>query len=189
MKSDPRIEHRIVALDDAFALALDLTDYVSTSVPPIKVIRCRAPQPRDVLRQFTVAWERGEQELLMASLGPRAERAVEVLQQGRDWEKLGAVISTEANDRLSAVGFRFQIPDIWSTPEAELEPSLPPSPTHFDLRTVFTDRDGNRCGSMQIKFVRVPGRMGISDQMDYLIDNEDLREVLSTIAACAARHP
>jgi hypothetical protein len=89
-----------------------------------------------------------------------------------------------------AVGYRFEVPGRWSEPEETLEQEsgvlaapITEGP-HFDLDTQFTNRSGGDCGRHSVKFVETPAGVGPGHLM-YLVDNSDIGDLLSLIAACA----
>ena len=68
-----------------------------------------------------VAWEEDDRPLLEASLGPKAKASLRSLVEGRTWEGLRADLSGGSIDNDFALGYRFDVPSIWSIPEVATE--------------------------------------------------------------------
>lgn len=171
------------ALDDSVALALGLTSYVDSRDPLAETSACRHRQPRDALNLLILAWLRNDRQWLETSLGPNAVLAL----QSTAWADLQAHFPSR-QERVLAVGYRFQVAGSWSQPELSLDPQQPESVQAVEnpeIDTAFTDRSGAGCGSYHVRFLTTT--LQNTSRMSYLVDNRDLRELLGLIASCASR--
>jgi len=177
-------------LDQAVALSLGLTSYVSRLTPPIARLLCRAEEPRDTLDQVILAWERNDREKLEQRLGPNASAALSTLLRGRTWADMRAQLWPVKSGEAVAVGYRFETTGRWSEPEETLDDQLQRqrefldalNPVNPELETRFKNAAGDDCGRHLVDFrdaLRGPSRL------TYLVDNPDLGDLLRLIAACA----
>jgi hypothetical protein len=188
-----------------------VSDSVSSSGPaacepgehelPVQIIRCGAKEPRDYLDRLISAWIADRPASLQSTLGPTAKIALG--QMSKDGSP-----ATSASANGAAVGYRLRITGRWSEPPETLsdfrEPtSLPEDATNVDIDTTFFDRSGNECGTLRLNFLRSPQQgvhavfaPGLDPKIqrrfllmtgDYLIDNQDISELLRLIATCASR--
>jgi hypothetical protein len=181
-------------LDDAIALSLGLTSYVSDSRSGIRRFRCvRSPEPRDALDQLILAWEKNDRSMLEASLGPRARGALTALLKGSTWEAMQSELWQGKSGDGLAVGYRFGISGGWAEPDETLEQEREPGDAavlsqqdDFRLDTFFKDRSGKDCSKHSVSFVT--STVGAEKESPaYLVDNSDLGDLLGTIASCATR--
>jgi hypothetical protein len=185
-----------VALDQAAAVSLSITSYLSPQRVPTRRFLCRRQQPRDGLDQLIVAWQRDDRRLLEASLGPSARGALNSLLQGKTWEELRAALWK--GEPGEGIGYRFDTSGQWSQPEGELkdqkrEENPTPERSNTDLDTLFKNGSGVDCGRHRVTFSSSP----VSDESMsqiigpfstiYLVDSSDLGDLLSLIASCATR--
>jgi len=183
MFDNPVRESLRTSLDEALALSLGLTSYVSSSRLLMRTFSCTGVlEPRQSLDQLILAWEQNNREWVEAGLGPDAKAALKSLLEGRSWEDLRADIwRSESRVRL-AVGYRFEAPGWWSQPvDANRLKPFVREPGNPEVETIFTDASGEECGRQKVKFLRT---MGL--RYEHQIDNVDLRALLGTIASCAA---
>jgi hypothetical protein len=92
-------------LDDALALSLGLTSYVSDSRPLDEVVRCRPQEPRDAMDLLILSWERRDQNVLQASLGATSRAEFELLTQGRTWADLRAALWPGTSQHAIGIGY------------------------------------------------------------------------------------
>jgi hypothetical protein len=176
-----------LSISNSLALALGLTSYVPSTCPLTPIIRCRGKQPEDTLDQFVLAWEQGDRSWFEASLGSESKKTLNALLKERSWEALRNDLWQPASPDHNWVGYRFITPHPWSEPETAFDDAKfdNPVPKESVLMTQFTNRNGNRCGDVEIKFLLAsrptpPGYLG------YVIDTSDLTTLLRTIASCVA---
>ena len=183
-------------LDEAIALSLGLTSYVSGSRSGIRRFSCvRGPEPRDALDQLILAWSNNDRSMLEAILGPRGKEALAMLLKARTWEAMRDVLWRGRSSDTVVVGYRFGISGLWAEPVETLEPerdlgdaALLSQQQSFDLNTIFKDRSGEECERHHVRFVK--GSVGGGNQAPaYLVDSPELGELLRTIASCADRNP
>ena len=121
MSQEPGFEFMLFSLDDAIALSLGLTSYVSTpgEVPPASL--CRRPQPKDTLDQLISAWAAGDRRSLEESLGPDGSAALVGLLKSGGWNALRASLWRGGSRRRGGVGYRLDIQGEWALPKETLE--------------------------------------------------------------------
>jgi hypothetical protein len=193
MDRNPALIFIRLDLDNALALSLRLTSYVSSSNLLAVVVDCTRPgEPRHTLNQFLLAWERNDRDWLEASLGPNARSALESLLDQKTWAAMRAEFWKRESRLGDAVGYRFEGGGRWSEPQETLtdpsEPTGEPQDASSpELEARFTDSSGKECGRHRLKFVRPPVG-GPQASLPYLIDNPDLTEILRTTASCAVRN-
>ena len=178
-------------LDDALALSLNLTSYISSLRSPLRIFRCHEQQPRDALDLLVLAWERDDLQWLETTLGPHASAALNSSLAGKTWSQLRSELWPGAMGARVAVGYRFAVPGYWSEPEALLqidqrELDGPPDTEAPTLDTTFTNKAGVVCGSYRLSFVRAP-MPAPPGYLKYLVDNRNPIELFRVIANCAAR--
>lgn len=185
MARDPKLLFLRLSLANSFALALDLTGYVSRLSHGAGVL-CRPRQPRDGLNQIIVAWEEDDRTLFEASLGQHAQAALHSMLEGQTWASLRGGLFPKVSRGRFAVGYRFDAPGPWSVPEAGSDsPADAGSNDSPELETKFKNRDGEDCGSYRVQFLRIPSTQpGVAP---YLVDNRNLADLLRTISSCAAQ--
>jgi hypothetical protein len=188
MMMDPKLSDARCDLDDALALSLGLTSYVSGTSHQV-FFACLPPQPRYALNELIVSLQHGDLAKLQESLGPEAHKALDQALQARSWQKLRQEAWRLRPGIDSAVGYRLEIQGPWSEPEETLEQPREEyrgsllTTDKFSLETQFTDRAGNACARYKVDFLKVSALPG---QNIYRIDNADIEDLLRSIAACAA---
>jgi hypothetical protein len=191
MISSPRLNLLQPGLDNAVALSLGLTSYVSSSrrIPAGEMIYCDGETPRDVLDQLILAWEKNNLPSLEASLGPSAKAALQSLLRGKDWEAIRADLWRGKSGGNVAMGYRFDTAGRLAKPVETLEEEerqvvdLARIPMNFELDTLLKNGSGGDCGKRRIKFFSPKDKETVV--VKYLVDNTDLQDLLSSIAACA----
>jgi hypothetical protein len=195
-----RIESRRLAggvrrnLDDAIALSLGLTSYVSDSRSATRSIQCgRGSEPRDPLDQVILGFEKDDRPWLEAALGPRARAGLAALLAQKDWRMMRTEVLRAAPTGGIAIGYRFETPGRWSEPVETLQDVGESSDTYgnggdirFELQTLFTNRSGDRCGVARLTFSRTKS---ISGSDYYLLDDDKIASLFRIIAVCAAHRP
>ena len=180
-----------ILVDEATALALHLTSYVSVKQEPVQYFANY--EPRADLDRFLLAWLRNDREWINAKLGAGAKAVMSSLSQGTDWEHLRAKL-WPAESAAVGIGFRFTVPGRWSQPSFTLDDDLVAQRKagvgtqqlgeQFSFPTEFTDSSGAVCGAKEISFVRAP----MDDHYgSYRIDNSDLKDLLLLISSCAVK--
>lgn len=192
MIARPRLNFFQAGLDNAIALSLGLTSYVSSSrrVYAGETIYCDGETPRDVLDQFILAWEKNNRPSIEASLGPNAKAALQSLLEGRTWAAMRADVWTGKSRGDVAMGYRFDNAGRLTKPaetliEEDAEHQVVDHariPENVELDAFLTNSSGDDCGKRKIKFFSPKDTVVLK----YFIDNSDLRDLLSAIAACAA---
>jgi hypothetical protein len=154
--------------DEAIALSLGWTSYVSATRPAVARVRCvGGAGPRDTLDRVVLG----------------------VLQGNRKWLETGfAAVGLDGFEpgpvRATAVGYRFRGEDAWARPVGLAEDDPPPyaDAGRFRIETDFWNERGERCGSVSIPFRR--GGVGF---LRFAVEREAAAELVGTIARCAAR--
>lgn len=190
MLEDPGLRFLAPDIDEGVAASLQLTSYVSSSRAPSRAFNCRREQePKDALDLFIISWERNDRRWLEASLGPRAR---EVLSH-TNWDALRAEFAPKAGGSIVSLGYRFDVSGRWSEPDdLHIEDAPEGTKRAGDrpvIRTSFRDVAGKECGTLEIRFLEVPGavRQGPAF-LNYLIDEDDLTPILRLISSCAASY-
>jgi len=176
--------------DQAMALALGLTSYVSGARPPGTAIHCgRGEEPRDVLDRLILAWERNDRPQFESSLGPDARLALDALLKGRGWDAVRSEFWQGISSEDVAIGYRFVISGRWAQPEETLDHRDPGDVKqeigNFDVDTLLTDGAGDKCGTQPIRFLGARSRKGTG--VRYLVNDRDLTNLLRSIAVCGSR--
>lgn len=158
MRRNPTLANARRSLDDALALSLGLTSYVSVMGGPSPSMVCRFQLPRDALDKLAVSLWLGDLAELQKILGPKAREALDQALQARSWDTLRPDIWHLGTGVDDAVGYRFEIMGQWSEPEETLrQPRLeyrsPPSTSgKFSFETQFTDSAGKDCARYKVDF-------------------------------------
>jgi hypothetical protein len=177
-------------LDNAVAIAFGLTSYMSGVRAPGAFITCTVTEPRSTLDDLILAWERNDRSGLQAQLGPNARAALDALAAAQSWVELRTRLWRATPDTDVAVGYRFDISNGWSKPWETLDQTVTDArkfvtldqiPPDAELQTQFTDRVGHECGRRSIRFVRTEANF----KTIYLVDDPNLEDILTMIAACA----
>lgn len=188
MMENPRLIEIRINLDDAIALSMGLTSYVSDARPLESTISSgRDGEPRDPLDQVIMALAAGNRPLLESALGETGRLALVALKSSipKFHRPFGSA--------SVAVGYRFDGGGHWAEPKVTVDPKntsghpLLTSQTEFRLNTVFTDRFGANCGKQEVAFAVLP-RSATEPHVRYLVDDPNLGEILETIARCAAQN-
>ena len=187
MADNPKLEPLLYDLDDAIAMSLDLTSYVSSSKPLRKRLDCnRATEPRHALNQLLLAWLRNDRQWLAAALGPNASAELRLLTEQGGWASFRSRLWGERS-RDTAVGYRIADAGRWSEPEETFkdvsEGRAPIGRDRLEFETMFTNAAGGECGSQKLTFIKPD--VGTTGELPYLIETSKLRELLSLIASCA----
>jgi len=188
MRRNPKLAHARRSLDDALALSLGLTSYVSGMGGPSPTLICRFELPRDALDKLVVSLGLGDLARLQTVLGPEAREALDHALQSRSWETLLQNIWRGRSGVDYAVGYRFEIQGLFSQPEETLEQQGPDysyrgpplRDNKFSLEAQFTDSAGMDCARYTVDFTFNPPTI-------YLIDNTDIEDLLRSIGKCAAQ--
>jgi hypothetical protein len=188
MATNPKLRNARRSLDDALALSLGLTSYVSGMGYPSPSLVCGRDLPRDALDKLVVSLEHGDLAKLQETLGPEARNALDQALHARSWETIRQEIWRPRPGVDHAVGYRFEIQGPWSEPEETLEQPVgyqnpPLAAGKFSLNTQFTDSAGKDCGRYKVDFVTVRDPRILDD---YRIDNTDIEDLLRSIGRCAA---
>ena len=178
MLANPRLAFLQRYLDEAVALSLSLTSYLSAPREPelgdppqgvrFRTIRCTtgSEEPRDALDLLIRAWASNDRPLLEACLGPAARTALNSSQPSIVWRRWRAGVGI-------AVGYRFEVPGRWSEPDETLE----------ELETQFSNNSGAGCATHKVTFRKVLENTDSSPM--YVVDNDDIAGILRSISACA----
>ncbi len=177
------------SLDQAVALSLGITSYVSSFGWHGSAVICRRGEPRDALDQLIFSLERNDRSQFESSLGPDARSALGQMLDGKSWESVRREFWHERPLGQGAVGYAFDIPGRWSEPEETLQASrgdepAPVTSQDFGLDTQFKAGDGGDCARFTVKFRRVlePTRAD-----SYLVNNSDLAGLMRAIGGCFAQ--
>ena len=181
------------SLDTAIAIALGLTSYVSDLRDTIGGGDCRPEEPRESMDRFLMALKDGQRPEIESALGATARARFKDFIKSRDWREVRRAIWPRQADAVVGVGYRFQLDGRWADPDESLTEvkgwqmgdavRLAKEP-EFLVETLFHDSSGKPCGRRSVKFAR----RGSGDERynTYLVNNEDLGELILTIAACAS---
>jgi hypothetical protein len=186
LHASAKLSDLAASLDYSIALSLGLTSYVSSSQEPGLTIPCRGQQPRDALDSLIRSWQKGDLAWLEASLGPNARLALSTALKDKTWPEFrGRGGRLRAGD-VTAVGYHFNIHNVWSEPELKLEDYREISVDRPELDTEFTSRSGSSCGKLKLSFAHVP-KGDAPAYLNYLVDNTDVLEILHLVSSCAAK--
>ena len=187
MRKNAKLANATRGLDDALALSLGLTSYVSAMGTPSPSLGCRRGQPRDALDKLVASLELGSLDELQKSLGPEARKTLEHDLEVRAWETMRQEIFHMRPGVDYAVGYRFETQGPWSEPEETLVQPNEEGPLstadNFELETRFVDSTGKDCGRFEVDFVKVKSPL-IQDI--YRIDNANIEDLLRLISRCSA---
>ena len=178
-------------LDNAVAISLGLTSYVSSIRTPETLLHCGVTEPRDTLDDLILAWETNDSGGVEAQLGPNAQAALQFLLAQQSWTDLRTHTWRGTASPNVAVGYRLDVANVWSQPREMLDQAAtdarrfvnldfyPPNP---ELQAQFTNRAGQVCGHFGIRFLRT--EVGLRTK--YLVDETNMEGLLTTISVCAA---
>ncbi len=175
------------AVDQAVALSLGLTSYITSDPGPQSDDLCKRLEPRDALNGLLYSLIQDDPALFEASLGTNSKRVLDRLLQDKSWEAFRRELWNDSRGSEGAMGYRFDVPGRWSVPQETLEEKVEYSPGSLGaaktivIDTRFTNRVGNDCGRQMIEF-----RLVDRGRPTYEIDNADIEPVLRTIASCWA---
>ncbi len=189
MTKNPKLAYERRSLDDAVALSLGLTSFVSAKAGTSVSVGCRVEQPRDALDQLIQSLERCDLEGVQKVLGPQARHSLSQALETRSWETLCRKVWGLQPGVGYAVGYRFEIQGPWSEPEETLEqpreeyrgPLL--TADTFSIDTHFTDSKGKDCTRHNFDFRTLKAPLGLVQDI-YRIDNTDIEGLVHSIAAC-----
>lgn len=166
--------------DQAIAVALKLTSYVSETRPVVREFRCdRMTEPRDVLDRFILGLERGDRLLVEESLSPAVKTSLTSLLETTDRRGVDAKTSI-------AVGYRFEAP----TGEArkpDTEPSADDAGAlrrskRLEMHVTFSDASGRECSKSVVGFLAFEEDNSMAP--NYLLDSPDVAALSRTISMC-----
>jgi hypothetical protein len=189
--ADPKLAFVRIDLDQAVALSLGLTSFVSDGRAPANV-SCRRAQPRDALDRLILSWAADDPTQFEASLGRDGKAALRLLLKGKNWEAMRAELH-RAGPSEGAIGYRFDALGETSEPEETLEVNRKfgdASLTKFDqgIDVAFMSRDGRACGQHRIQFTaeRTGTTVGAPSPFpdSYLVNSTDLGDLLRLIDRC-----
>jgi hypothetical protein len=182
-------------LDDALALSLGLTSYVSTSRTLGSTIHCMRNEygPFDPLNLLILAWEQDNQSSFESSLGPAARASLDALLNRQTWADVRSELWRGKAAERSAVGYTFKGAGRWSSPlrlakredwdwrsDNDVTASLKP-----ELVTSFLSASGRHCGDQTISFSSAPS--ATQGGRIYLVNTDNVPGLLSLISGCASR--
>ncbi len=175
MLANPLMESLRATVDSSIALALGLTSYVD-SLRPYAMPICGPQEPTGAFDNFLVDWMTGDRNALEKDLGPES---VEALGHMRD-------LPGNVTSGGFAIGYRFE-PDEWSESHASLREGSEPARQSaeapvFETAVTLSNRDGQACGSTQIRFLRVPADGLVPAH--YLIESSNLADLARLISVC-----
>ena len=195
MIATPELSFLRFNLDQAMALSLGLTSYVSGVREPGIVFTCRLQQPRDPFDQLILSWIQNDRPQFEKNLGPIGKNALNALLDQSPWESLRTELRSGNSDRQIGVGYVFETEGQWAEPED----TLPAQKSEFastagdlanpKLETRFKTSSGGDCGKMTVNFVgTVEGMVtGVGPFIpnSYLVDEPNLKSLLGLISSCA----
>lgn len=186
----PRIPMGL-SLDTAFAIALGLTSYVSDLREDIGGA-CRPDEPREALDRLLIALKEGQRSQIESVLGANARAKFKDFIKGRDWREVRREIWPRQAGAVVGVGYRFQLAGTWADPDESLreggrwqrgDAERLTSELEITIDTLFHDGSGKPFGRRPVRFAKASAE----DPFDkYHVNNEDLGELILTIAACAS---
>lgn len=196
MIATPELAFLRFNLDQAMALSLGLTSYVSGVRDPGIVFSCRFQQPRDPLDQLILSWIQNDRPQFEKNLGPYAKNALNSLLDQTSWESLRAELWQGNSDRGVGVGYVFETEGRWAEPEETLSAErsefagTADDLAHPVVQTRFNTSSGKDCGKMTVSFVgTVEGMVtggGPFIPNAYLVDEPNIKGLLGLISSCAA---
>jgi len=181
MRRSPKLVFLQWALDHSAAVSLGLTSYVSSSGILADMANCNGIiEPRELLDQLVLAWERNDRQWVERSLTASAMAALSSLLNGRTWDRMRADLWHGKTGNEVAVGYRFDTPGWWSEPPRPIRLNER-NPVNPEIDTTFTNSAGRDCGKFLVKFLKTDE----GSLPSYPIDNSDLRDLLRLIGYCA----
>lgn len=124
------------------------------------------------------AFERNDDFLFQASLGPDAKAAPSALLAKTAWKQLRGELLQNKSAGNFAVGYQFEASGRWSEPPETLDDRGPvdtrPEPI---LATHFRTHSGAGCGAYWVRFLLTPTDGPVAPWTPYLINNSDLGEL------------
>ena len=176
-------------LNRAVAIALGLTSCVSDSGDRL-VVLCMPDEPRDALDEFILGWKNDHPAWVEGNIGPAGQRALNLLLGDKTWAEVREDLWHKRPGGNQSVGYRFEVGGPWSKPDETLKEAEQFHPNvadrdHMEIETTFTDRAGEGCGSLHIRFTKI--KAPDTGWCAYRIDNPNLGEVVRLIASCAER--
>jgi len=179
-----------IGLDNAIALSLGITSYVSSVEwhRPRNIV-CRRREPRDALNQMIFALEQDDFAQFESSLGPGARMALEHMRHGNAWKSARREFWHDRTAGQGAVGYQFNTPGPWAEPEEILqvtsEQGTARMPEYIDIDTHFKNGRGEDCSRATVKFRMLEDTGPFS--YTYRVDNDDLEGLLRLIGSCFAQ--
>jgi hypothetical protein len=187
--TNPRLAPLALSLDNAIALSLGLTSYVSYIPERGDFLICRRREPRDALSRLILSLEQDDILGFESILSTRTRNVLSEALQVTPWESLRAQRWNAPLKTTTAVGYVFDVPGRWSEPEETLlgggssyDKSLVAS-SEFQLVASFKRGDGTDCGKRHLGFLR--GEDG--GMPSYLLDDSDILGLIATLGSCAGQ--
>jgi hypothetical protein len=185
MRRSPKLDSLQISLDQAIALSLGLTSYVSSGRVSGELIICRRKEPKDALDEFLWALARGDRAELESSLGPEAQMALDRLLEGKSWDEVHQELWPALSRGQSGLGYLFDIRGRWSEPEETIEENRddgddPLTSTEVALESQFKTSTGKNCAKYLVRFTKV-SELG---RGRYLVDNTNLKDLISSTGVC-----
>jgi len=192
MIADPKLVPLQVSLDEALAISIGLTSYLSSNRKYTRGDVCRRAEPRDPLDELIAALQQGDLSRLAPVLGPSATAAFGRMQGDKSGTDFRRQIWHVPPEGESAVGYLFEVRGRWSEPEVVLEgPSrisrdygdAPLLADEVSLVTKFKTGRGEDCGTYSVDFHAV--HLGV--EVHYQVNNSSLDGLIRLINYCFVR--
>jgi hypothetical protein len=184
---EPRLAVLSNTADEAIALALGLTSYVSKNRRWGVLSDCGPSfQPREAMDQLILSTLQANDAELEASLGAATRVAFD------RWRKQKHNIA-KAKPGNPSVGYRIDTAGSWGDPPETLEGAVSihagDGPA-YELPVFLKDAAGKDCGRASIRFTNqmtFPLRGGDIPKLSFLIDSPDIGYIVEMISSCASR--
>jgi hypothetical protein len=187
------------SLDQAMALSLNLTSYVSgfdeLSRPAKQKVYdgVDVDGPRWSLDPILRHWERGHLFDLSA-YGPLARSAMLALLSRRSRNDIKSQLWPGNAGIEASIGYRFRDVGMWAEPSetlADKSEYWPPLADEYDIVTDFTDGYGKPCGSHRIKFLTKRATGSSNDDpyaaRAYMLNEPDMEGLIGVVGACVSQ--
>lgn len=189
MLRNPELASQRRNLDNAIALSLGITSYVSSLREREGVSSCpRRWEPKDALDHLIMSLEHNDRDQFESSVGPRAQEVLRRAPDGGSWDTIRGRVWRVHSTEPTAVGYKFDLRGRWSEPWETLEEErgygdAPLISERVTLDTRFKDASGRDCARDNVEFLRVllPGGAV------YKVDNANIEDLLLSIGGCAAQ--
>lgn len=198
-------EHHQESLDDAVALALGITSYVSArSREPAGRTCNRVGEPRFAMNRIALGCQQADLSMIQSALSDKGKAALAALLRTKTLRQVMDRSGKITPGVDAAVGFKFSAPDEFSEPIEPLKaPQILQQPFQtsdemtpirmltesmpMTLSALLFDRLGNRCKTIVIQFSENPS-FSINSPILYLIDDTNLDDLLGRLAYCSSKH-